>query len=74
MHLWLRIARQALAAAVFALFIFAPAQAATLRLDARTIYERAVSSKITLSQDGSALQLESGEVFQDDGPCLRLLV
>jgi hypothetical protein len=53
---------------VLAAFVFCPAQAATLRLDARTIYERAVSSSITLSQDGSALQLESGEVFQDDGP------
>jgi len=37
-------------------------------VNARTIYERAVSSNITLSQDASALQLESGEVFQDDGP------
>src|SRR5208283_2325329 len=44
------------------------AQAATLRLNARTIYARAVSSNITLSPDGSALQLKSGEVIQDDGP------
>jgi len=68
MPLWLRIARQSLGAAVFAAFVFGPAQAATLHLNARTIYERAVSSNITLSQDGSALQLKSGEVFQDDGP------
>jgi hypothetical protein len=45
-----------------------PAQAATLHLNARTIYERAVSTNVTLSSDGSALQLKSGEVFQDDGP------
>jgi hypothetical protein len=66
--LWLRIARQSLGAAVLATLAFGPAQAATLRLNARTIYERAVSSNITLSKDGSALQLKSGEVFQDDGP------
>ena len=68
MPLRLRIARQSLGAAVFAALVFCPAQGATLRLNARTIYERAVSSNITLSQDGSALQLKSGEVFQDDGP------
>ena len=44
------------------------ARAATLRLDARAIYERAVSTNIVLCQDGSALELRSGEVFQDDGP------
>ena len=68
MHLCLRIVRSSLAAAAFAAFVFGQAQAATLRLNARTIYERAVSSNITLSQDGSSLQLKSGEVFQDDGP------
>ena len=68
MPLWLRMARQSLGAAVFAAFVLGPAQAATLRLNARTIYERAVSSNITLSPDGSALQLKSGEVIQDDGP------
>ena len=68
MYLCLRIARQWLGAVLCAPFVFSPAQAATLHLDARTIYERAVSSNITLSPDGSALQLKSGEVFQDDGP------
>ena len=68
MHLCLRIARNLLAVAVFSAFVFGQARAATLRLNARTIYERAVSSNITLSQDGSSLQLKSGEVFQDDGP------
>ena len=69
MHLCLPIARNLLAAAaVFSAFAFGHAQAATLHLDARTIYKRAVSSNITLSQDGSSLQLRSGEVFQADGP------
>jgi len=68
MYLCLRIARQSLGVVLLAAFAFGPAQAATLRLDARTINERAVSNNITLSPDGSALQLESGEVFQDDGP------
>ena len=53
---------------MFAASVFSSSQATTLHLNARKIYERAVSSNITLSQDGSALQLKSGEVFQDDGP------
>jgi len=68
MPLWSRIARQSLGVAAFAAFVFGPIQATTLRLDARKIYERAVSSNITLSKDGSSVQLKSGEVFQDDGP------
>jgi hypothetical protein len=53
---------------VLAALAWGSAQAATLHLNARTIYERAVSSNITLAKDGSTLQLKSGEVFQDDGP------
>ena len=64
----LRIARHSLGAVVFAALLLGPAQAAELRLNAAKIYERAVSSNITLSPDGSTLQLKSGEVFQDDGP------
>ena len=45
-----------------------PVQAATLRLDARKIFDRAVTRDISLSPDGSALQLASGELYQDDGP------
>jgi hypothetical protein len=45
-----------------------PVQAATLRLDARNIFDRAVARDISLSADGSALQLNSGELFEDDGP------
>jgi len=68
MRLCLRTARNLLGAAVFSAFVFGQARAATLRLNARTMYERAVSSNITLSQDSSSLQLKSGEVIQDDGP------
>jgi hypothetical protein len=45
-----------------------PVQAATLRLDARDIFNRAVTRDISLSADGSALLLNSGEMVQDDGP------
>ena len=68
MRSWLRIAQRSFGAAVFAAFLWGPLQAATLHLNARTIYQRAVTSNITFSPDGSALQLKSGEVFQDDGP------
>ena len=68
MHAGLRAARTSLASAILAALVLCPAKAATLHLNARTINERAVSSNITLSQDGSALQLKSGEVIQDDGP------
>jgi hypothetical protein len=45
-----------------------PVQAGALRLDARSIFDRAVTHGISLSADRSALQLDSGELFQDDGP------
>jgi len=67
-HLCLRMVRRAFAAAMFAALVLGQAQAETLRLNAREIFESAVSSNITLAPDGSALQLKSGEVFQDDGP------
>lgn len=44
------------------------ALAETRQLDARTLYQRSVSSDIVLSPDGSALELKSGEVIEDDGP------
>jgi len=68
MHSGLWRVRRWLAAGAFAAFIFGQARAATVCLKARTIFERAVSSNITLSKDGSALQLKSGDVIQDDGP------
>lgn len=68
MTLRTKIVRTSIAATMLAACAFSPAQATTLRLNARTIYERAVTSNITLSQNGSMLQLQSGEVFEDDGP------
>jgi hypothetical protein len=67
MHEGLRAARTSLASAVFAALVLSPAKADTLHLNARTIFERAVSTNITLSKDGSTLELQSGEVIQDDG-------
>jgi hypothetical protein len=43
-------------------------RAATLRLDARAIFDRAVTQDIALAPDGSVLRLRSGEVVEDDGP------
>jgi hypothetical protein len=68
MTLRIKIVRASIAATMLAASVFGTAKATTLRLNTRTIYERAVTSNITLSQDGSTLQLASGEVFQDDGP------
>jgi hypothetical protein len=68
MTIWLRIVRPSIGAAFLAACVLGPAQAETLRLNAHTIYERAVTNNIALSPDGSMLQLRSGEVFQDDGP------
>ena len=45
-----------------------PMQAATVRLDARALFDRAVTQNISLTPDGSALQLDSGELVEDDGP------
>jgi hypothetical protein len=44
------------------------ARAATLRLDARTLFDRAVARDLELSKGGLALQLNSGVVYEDDGP------
>ncbi len=68
MPVWRKMARLSFVTAVFVAFAVGSAQAETLRLSARTIYDRAVSNNVVLSQDGSAIQLQSGEVFQDDGP------
>ena len=48
--------------------LYGPVQAATVRLDARAIFENGVTRDIALSPDGLMLQLQSGEVVEDDGP------
>jgi hypothetical protein len=65
---WLRLARPSIGVAVLAALITGPAQATTISLNARQICKVSVTSNITLSPDGAALELRSGEVFQDDGP------
>jgi hypothetical protein len=69
MPLWIRIAPMFLGAVGFASLAFCQQEKGnTLRLNASDIYQRAVSSNISLSQDGSALELLASEVFEDDGP------
>ena len=64
----LHVARHALVFAIVAAFLFCPAQANTLHWKVQQIYQHAVTRDISISEDGSALELQSGEVFQDDGP------
>ena len=45
-----------------------PATADELRLDARTLFEKAVSRHLRLSAAATALELETGELYEDDGP------
>ena len=45
-----------------------PAAGETLRLDARSLFEKSVSRHLRLSEDQSAIVLEWGELFEDDGP------
>lgn len=45
-----------------------PAAAEELRLDARTLFERSVTRDVRLSADGRSVDLEAGELFEDDGP------
>jgi hypothetical protein len=39
-----------------------------LRLDARALFERSVTRDVRLSADGLSVELEEGELFEDDGP------
>ncbi|MBN1420913.1 MAG: VCBS repeat-containing protein [Planctomycetes bacterium] len=39
-----------------------------VRLDARALYERAVTRDVRLAGDPLALELDEGELFEDDGP------
>jgi len=64
----LHVARHALVFAIVAAFLFCPAQANTLHWKVQQICQHAVTRDISISEDGSALELQSGEVFQDDGP------
>jgi hypothetical protein len=39
-----------------------------LQWDAQTLYDRAIGYHVRLSEDGKAVELERGELFEDDGP------
>ncbi len=43
-------------------------QASTVRWEASQLFDQSVTEQIRLDRDGSALELESGELFEDDGP------
>ena len=45
-----------------------PARASTLQLEAPKLFEPSVTHNLRLSQDGSAIELDVGELFEDDGP------
>jgi hypothetical protein len=56
-----------LLAAVLALG-FSPPEGEVLEWDARTLFDRAVGVGVRLSEDGGSVELEEGELFEDDGP------
>jgi transglutaminase-like putative cysteine protease len=39
-----------------------------LRLDARALFEKSVTRDVRLAADGSAVEIEEGELIEDDGP------
>src|SRR4051794_24182449 len=45
-----------------------PVAGEELRFDARPLFERSVTRDVRLSADGLAIELEKGELFEDDGP------
>ncbi|MGH7973754.1 MAG: hypothetical protein ACREIC_33980, partial [Limisphaerales bacterium] len=64
----MKLSQASFSAAVVALAVEASAAAATLKLDGPALFEQAVTRNLCLSKDRSAVQLESGELFEDDGP------
>lgn len=52
-------------------FVMAPpteAADAELRLHARALFEQSVTHNVRLSADGMSVELDEGELFEDDGP------
>jgi hypothetical protein len=39
-----------------------------LRWDAKQLFERSVTEGVRLTADGSAVELDEGELIEDDGP------
>lgn len=57
-----------IAALAILLHASSPAAAETLRLKARDLFARSVSENLRLSEDGASVELERGELLEDDGP------
>src|SRR5258708_3750892 len=44
------------------------ARAAVLQFDSPQLFEKSVTEHLRLSEDGAEIELEAGELFEDDGP------
>jgi hypothetical protein len=44
------------------------ASTATVRFDAQQLFDKAVTENLRIAQDWSVVELETGELFEDDGP------
>src|SRR5690348_9933776 len=55
-------------AALLGVSFESPANAAVLRLDAARLFADSVTQHVQLDTKMSAIELESGELFEDDGP------
>jgi len=60
--------RTLIAVSAIAWFTVAPAAAGELAWDAKALFGRSVTRDVRLSADGSAIELESSELIEDDGP------
>jgi hypothetical protein len=57
-----------LLAVLFGMLLQPPAGASAVELDARRIFEQSVTRELRLSAERGAIELEVGELFEDDGP------
>src|SRR5687767_1325084 len=53
---------------IFNVIAVGPVPADELRLAARELLDKSVAQNLRLSDDGNSIDLESGELFEDDGP------
>lgn len=53
---------------LMALGLLSPASAEELKFTAEELWRQAVPQRIALTEDGGALALERGELYEDDGP------
>jgi len=52
----------------FGLGLQPPASGSVLMLDAPKLFEQSVAQHLRLSEDQAGVELEAGELFEDDGP------